>query len=491
MKGWRLTPLLVSLAAPASGQAPSARTDEAVTTATPVDLLDVLRSARKHHPSIQSERAVLLASQAEQRAARGEFDTVLGAQGRAAVMGYYDYRRFDLTVEQPTPLLGASLYGGYRVTRGKVAPYYGEYYTLARGELRGGVKLPLAQDLLIDGRRAGVRAASAQARAAEQTLNDVLLDIEREAALAYFTWTAAGQRLRVLEELITLASTRDRELRSQVQLGSIPAVEQLDNTRSLLERERQLVAARRAFEKAAIDLSLYLRTEQGAPRLPAPAELPGTTPAVSAQPSSGATEARALAQRPERRAIEAQIEQARVDRALAQNRVLPRLDAYGEVSKDLGSPHSDLPPSIAPTLTPTALEVGVSLSLPLWLRRARGKLQAAEAKLRSVEAKARLTEDKIVAEVRDARSQFEAARERAALAERTVEAALQVAAGERERFQLGASTILVVNLREQSAADAQMAMIDALAELQYSAVRVLNVSGESLLTQPGARAEPP
>jgi outer membrane protein, heavy metal efflux system len=131
-------------------------------------------------------------------------------------------------------------------------------------------------------------------------------------------------------------------------------------------------------------------------------------------------------------------------------------------------------------LRPTVLEVGATLSFPLWLCKARGKLRASEAKLRALEEKARFAEDKVLAEVRDAWSQLDAAHERAELARRTAEAVLQVASGERERFELGATTVLFVNLREQSAADAQTALIDALAELGYSTVRVLAVMGESL-----------
>lgn len=440
-----------------------------------LELERVLHSVRTHHPLLLAERSALARSRAEQLAAQGEFDPLLTVQGRATALGYYDPKRVDVAIEQPTSLLGLTVYGGYRRTTGKVAPYYGEQRTLDRGELRGGARLPLLQDMRVDARRAGVRATEAEARAQGHALDELLLDLERDGAAAYFGWVAAGQRLRVLDGLVELARFRDQQIQTKVAMGALPRIEQLDNARSLLERERQLVSARRAFEKASIDLSLYLRDEQGRPRVPGSAEVPLEH---VREPRAGARESAedaALARRPELKAYAQQVEAARVDRDLASNRVMPRLDLFAEASRDFG----EQDPVLAPTLRPTVVEVGATFSLPLWLRKARGKLRAAEAKLRALDEKARFAEDKVLAEVRDAWSQLDAARERTVLARRTAEVALQVAAGERERFELGATTVLFVNLREQSAADAQMALLDALAELGYSTVRVLTVMGES------------
>lgn len=356
-------------------------------------LEDVLASVRIHHPLLLAEHAALARSQAEQLAARGEFDTVLSVQARATPLGYYDPKRIDVILEQPTPLLGLSVYGGYRLTQGKVAPYYGEQNTLDRGELRGGVRLPLLQDRGIDTRRGGLRTAEAEARAAEQVVSGVMLDLTRDAASAYFAWGAAGQRLRVLSELVELARFRDSQIQTKVKLGALPNIEHLDNMRSLLERERQLVAARRSFEKASIDLSLYLRDDGGNPRVANIDELPAErerepTPGIRAR-----AEQTALEHRPELRAYEQQVQAARVERELASNRVAPRLDAFVEVSRDFG----DRNDALAPTLRPAVLEVGATFSFPLWLRKARGKLRASEAKLRALQEKARFAEDKVLA----------------------------------------------------------------------------------------------
>ncbi len=437
----------------------------------------LLTSVETYHPLLLSERASVDSAEGELLAARGEFDTVLSVQGRVVPTGYYGPKRLDVLVEQPTSVLGASLYAGYRLTMGKVAPYYGEQRTLDGGELRTGVRVPLLQDRAIDARRAGRESARTQLAVSESGYDKLILDLERDAAQAYYAWIAAGQRLAVVAKLVALAELRDGQIAQKVELGALPPIEQLDNLRTILERKRQRVVAERTFEKAAIDLSLFLRTNDGSSRVPRATELPRERALPDAEPGTkrDALE-RAVAGRPDLAQQRALISAARIERDLAANRVSPRLDAFGEVSKDLGAGPND----IAHTLRPTVVEVGVMLSVPVWLRKARGKRDAAEAKLRASEQKATFVADKVRAEVLDAWSQLGAARERVEVAREAADVAGRVADGERERFELGEATVLFVNLREQTAVDAQIALIDSRFEVHFAHARLQLAMGERL-----------
>jgi len=442
-----------------------------------LELQQVLQSTRQHHPLIAAERLDIQAADGDVRAARGEFDTTLTVSGRAAPLGYYDARRVDAVLEQPLPVLGASVYTGYRVMRGRVAPYYGEQITLRGGELRAGMRVPLLQDLQLDWRRAGIQASQAQLRAETAAYRELLLDLECDAAEAYFSWVAAGRRLSELQHLVALGLQRDEQIRSKVALGAIPSIEQVDNSRSLLDRQRLLTMARRSFEKASIALSLFVRDQHGVARVPEHAELPSAEIELAPTPEDlSLAERSALKHRPRLELYAASTDVARVENSLAENRVLPRLDALAEVSKDLGTG----PAELEKTLGPAAVEVGLTFSMPIWMRKANGKLQAASAKLGAAQKKLDFAQDKLLAEVRDAWSQHRAAHERSELASASAAAAEQVAQGERDRFDLGATTVLFVNLREQAATDARLAHIDAVAELQYSAARLVTLTGRSL-----------
>jgi outer membrane protein TolC len=170
-----------------------------------ISLADVLWSLAQHHPMISAEVANVRAADGDALSARGEFDTQLNVQGRIAPAGYYDPKRLDVVLEQPTPLWGSSLYAGYRVGRGNIAPYYGEQRTLSAGEVRAGVRVPVLQDGALDARRAGVRTTTLSVSASEHGLRKVQLDLQRDAAQAYYAWLAAGLRVKALERLVALA----------------------------------------------------------------------------------------------------------------------------------------------------------------------------------------------------------------------------------------------------------------------------------------------
>ncbi|MBX3217750.1 MAG: TolC family protein, partial [Labilithrix sp.] len=74
----------------------------------------------------------------------------------------------------------------------------------------------------------------------------------------------------------------------------------------------------------------------------------------------------------------------------------------------------------------------------------------------------RYMKDKITLEVRDAAAGTDAAAARLGLARRELELAQQLEQAERQRFDMGDSTMLFVNIREQATFDAARRELDTL-----------------------------
>jgi outer membrane protein TolC len=153
-----------------------------------------------------------------------------------------------------------------------------------------------------------------------------------------------------------------------------------------------------------------------------------------------------------------QREQASIDLAWARNQSRPAIDLQLSVSRDLGDG--------AAYRRPTEFEAGILIDIPLQTRVADGRADAAYASVVKTTAQEQMARDRIVADVRDARSEVEAARQRIKIAREELALARQLEAFERRRFDLGDSTLLIVNLREQAAAEAAMREIDALGDYQ-------------------------
>jgi adhesin transport system membrane fusion protein len=73
---------------------------------SPLLLPEVMESIRRAYPLIVAALADRRAAEGELQAARGGFDPMLRAKGDASPFGNYRIGRFDLLIEQPTPLWG-------------------------------------------------------------------------------------------------------------------------------------------------------------------------------------------------------------------------------------------------------------------------------------------------------------------------------------------------------------------------------------------------
>jgi outer membrane protein TolC len=107
-------------------------------------------------------------------------------------------------------------------------------------------------------------------------------------------------------------------------------------------------------------------------------------------------------------------------------------------------------------------EFSAMLDVPLVLRAPIGRIRSAEAGLARLAAQLRLNRDRVAADVKDARSALDAAKERVKFNRQEVDVARKLEAGERQKFELGDSNLLFVNLRETQSAEARLREIDAL-----------------------------
>ena len=437
------------------------------TTATPNDaplvLVDVLGSIERTHPSIAASRRDGDAARAEVQASAGGFDTAFRTRAAGAPAGYYRNFRVDAVIEQPTPVWGSTVFGGYRIGRGDVPVYDGKLLTNELGEARAGIVVPALRNGSIDRRRANIERADIGQRGADAGIGAAILDTKRTGALRYWEWVAAGTRTKIADALLEVALRRDEQIAKRVERGDLPPIERQENARSILQRQSQKVAQDRAFQQASIELSQFFRSASGVPIVPGAAKVP-----VLDAPTSWPLEtfdaaiAAAYSGRPDLERLALQKAQAKVEVELAKNQRLPALDFQVVVSKDFGDGLS--------SRRPVELEAQVFLDVPIQNRVARGRAVAAEAALAKIAEQERGARDRIGADVRDATSAIDMARARLAVARSEVAVSQDLERAEWARFAAGDTTLLVVNLREQATFDARVREVDAMAECQRALV---------------------
>lgn len=431
---------------------------EARADVQPLALDDVVRAALDRYPLLAAAEKERDIAAADVLSAQGGFDPTLRARGISIPYGPYRNDRVEVYAEQPTAIWGTRFFGGWRYTQGEVAPYDGKLLTNDYGEVRAGAAIPLLRDGPIDRRRAALRRAEIGAQLAPLTVEQQKLEVVRLSSLRYWDWVAAGRKVKVAQDLLSVAVVRDAQLRTRVERGDLPAIERADNERAIQQRSAQLASAQRAVENAAIELSLFLRDEDAAPVVADPRRLPDTLPepVVPDIVAGGADERLALARRPEPKRFSLLNEQAKVDLALAENQRKLGVDFVVSGAKDFGPGD--------PRMGRPELELMVVVDVPLLNRVQNGRAQAAEASMARTSLQTSFARDRVVADVRDAKSAMELAKQRVTAARREVGVARELVDLERQRFELGDGTLFLVNLREQAAAEAQLREIDALAD---------------------------
>ena len=425
----------------------------------PLPLDEVLAAVERHYPLLRAAEQERALAGGRLLSALGVFDLNLtaGADGGG---GTYDNVRTAVGLSQGLPVGGLGVFAGYRTGYGDFPTYNLGGKTADGGEFRAGLSLPLLRDRAIDRPRATVQQARIDVRLAEPAIDRQRIDFHRAAARTYWNWVAAGRRLRIAQELAELAEVRDEQLKGRVAADATARIERTDNQQNIALRNGLLVQAQRAFQQAAIELSLFLRDDAGSPTLAGADRLPDFPPVQPADPAAfDALLRAAFDNRPEPKRLRLQRERTAVELALAANQTLPGLNATLTAGQDVGYGKSTL--SGPNGLDRTTLAAGLAFQLPVQRRDARGRVTAAQALLVQLEAQLQQAEDVVRAEVQDAFSAVERAAEFHTQAAARVALARQVAEGERAKFAAGQSTVLTVTLREQAAFDAELTAVGA------------------------------
>ncbi|MFN3192553.1 MAG: TolC family protein [Aureliella sp.] len=426
-------------------------------TAPPLSIADVVASTLQSFPAIQQARLQRDVASGEIVSAFGSYDTKLYGYSLNEPVGFYHNFRQGLGVARQT-WWGGYVSAGYRIGRGDFQPWYEERDTNGSGEFKVTAGIPLLQGRAIDPQRVAVFQANLGRRAAEPEIQLAILTISQEATFSYWEWVAAGMRLKAQEELLDLAKIRQEQLEEGVAAGYSARVEVTLNASILAKRQSDLIKAQQKFRDAAFKLSIFLRDDAGNVILPDAMWAPTEFPIIDALPPFDleADLAAAAARRPEMLLLSIEQQQVDLDRRLANNQRLPRIDLIAQASQDLGTETSSKNDK-----GQFELLVGFEGTFDIQQRKARGKMQSTSGKIQQLGQKIRLQRDKIAVELQMAYNALVAAADVAKQAEVGAEAALRSAVDYRFAFDEGYEDLVYINILETKANEAEIAWVDA------------------------------
>ena len=411
-------------------------------------------------------------AQGQLRSTRGAFDFQTFARIFDNPTGFYESTTIEAGFEQFTGLWGSTLFGGYRWTDGLLPDYYADRRTDAGGSPNIGFKLPLLKNRAIDQRRRALQNAKLDVELVDPVIQRQYLDFVRAATAAYLNWIKTGKVLEVAERMLSLAEDRRLAIETRIEQGLEAKSVLLENDQWVLSRKIATIDARRDFEAASIALSLFYRNDEDEPLRPLRNQLPDTWPQISKAPEDLIAPAwkHASGHRPELRIYELELQKLGVDKEYYRNQLLPSLDAYASASQNLGD-------SLYKDTGEVELKLGIEFRVPLQRNAAKGAASANQAKIEQMQKKAVFAMEKVFAEIEKGFVSLTASGEKLELSRDNRRMAETLREIEADRFRLGATNLLSLQIREQTAIKAEQSLLSAQYAYYLSVVDFLISSG--------------
>ncbi len=422
---------------------------------------EVVKSAIKNYPKILSHYDKIKAAESNLLASKGFFDIRLKQNYSDRTRGYYDGKVYNAEIEKNLGTLGSKIYGGYRKSYGKFPDYEGGSITNNDGELRAGAKFSLLKDRDIDQNRLSLILGNLSVEEAKIELENIKMEIARDATKAYWTWVASGNIMQIYENLYQLSLHRQSQLEIKSQKGDIANIIVVENRKNLLKRKASLAKIRQEFEASSIYLSLFWRDNNGNPKKPKIENLSkvdNDSLKILNDIEIKKSQEKALLERPEIRLINLKSNQQSNELKYAKNLLQPELDVDFGISQDKGNGLE--------SRSQTNNYANLSFSFPLQQREAKGKIGASEAKISALKYEKSLLEDQIKVEIDQVIIKLLTIFETHSLLKEESKLAEILQNAEAEKFTHGASNFFLVNLREQDFAVSKASVIEVFKEYQ-------------------------
>lgn len=415
---------------------------------------EYLGYVKKFHPIVKQAELVIDESQAKLMKSRGAFDPKLEVDyDRKKFKNTEYFDQLNGTFKIPT-WFGVELKATFEENTGEFLNP--EAFVPEDGLYSAGLMVPLGQGLIINNRMASLKQARLFREQAKVDRDIFVNNILFEASLVYFEWLQAYNKLKLFENFLVNAELRYRGIVRGVELGENAQIDATEARIALNSRKLSLEQSRVQLIKAALELSNFLWLENNIP-----VELqPDVIPDINSEPIVDSTfninqlrsEDVILDAHPKMLSLGYKLEGLEVDKRLKANRLLPRIDVeYNFLSET---------PRVARTFNTAEYKGGLNVSFPLFLRKERGDLKLARLKLQDTEFEIDATRVNLQNKINALKQELESYVIQNQITREMVSDFQRMLFAEERKFQLGESSLFLVNARESKLIDGQLKAIE-------------------------------
>lgn len=434
-----------------------------------LDFETYLMWVEEYHPIAVQANLNLRLGEMEVRQARGGFDPLLfGNMDNKEFKQANYYQKREAGIVVPT-WMGVELMGNFEQNAGGFLN--SESSVPTNGLLSAGAAVNVGQGLILDDRRATLRKAQIYQQATEVERVNFLNELHLQSTATYWKWAAAFENRRVLSEGVDLADVRFQAIKRSFELGEQAAIDTVEALSQLLNRQYRLQLAENAFFANTQELNTFLWNDEGMPMLLDAEVAPESLfEAFEKQPDT--EELRGFVGRhPELQLTDFDLASLDVDRRLKTQELLPVVKLkYNFLTETL----ADAQPS---PLFENNYKWGVSVYTPLLLRKTRGALGLTKAKIEIKQTGRDLKEQQLRTKLETELNSWNLLNQQVRTISANVTSLEALLTGEMRRFEIGESSLFLVNAREVAVFDSRVTLNELASKLRTAYAKARFAAG--------------
>jgi outer membrane protein TolC len=413
---------------------------------------EFLGYVKKYHPLVKQANLNISEAQAQLMQARGAFDPKIEVDFDKKNFKDKDYYSlFNGSFKIPT-WYGIELKAAFDNNEGMyVNP---ENLTPANGLTSVGIAIPVGQGLFINQRMADIRKAKlAQVlNTAERDLQ--ALEIIHEASIRYFEWKRNYEEVKLYENYLKNAELRFVGVKKLIELGDKPAIDSIEAGITVKNRKLNLEDSNLKLIKARLALSNYLWTIDNIPLEIDESLIPdgNLKNTIEATLTQNGLQSFQIENHPKIKAWNTKIDILEIERKLKANSLLPKLDvSYNYLSE----------PNYFSNFRFEDYKIGLNFSMPLFLRKERASLKLAQLKIDDSKYSIQFESLQLQNKVKAQEKEIASLKKQLELANGLVNDFDKMLKAEDRLFEIGESSLFVINTRENALVSAQINTISA------------------------------
>jgi outer membrane protein TolC len=414
---------------------------------------EFLAYVKKYHPIVKQANLIINESEAQLMSARGGFDPKIEVDyDRKTFKNTEYYDKLNATFKIPT-WYGIELKANFEDNQGNFLNP--EMALPDDGLYSAGISFSVAQGFLINKRMADVKKAKLFVNQAKADRDVEVNAVLYQAALAYFNWLQAYNEVLVFQDFLKNAETRFKAVKQNVNLGESAAIDSTEARITVYDRTLNFEKAKVKLIKSRLELSNFLWLND------IPVELQETiipdlntdtiidqTLSISEFDMSNFD----VEKHPKLQSLNYKYQSLNIERRLKSNMLLPKIDLqYNFLSET---------PDLVNSFNTSTYKSGVTMSFPLFLRKERGQLKLSKLKMQDTNleiASVKLNVGNKIKALQNELKSFVVQNEVTGKMVTDYEVLMQA---EERKFNIGESSLFLVNSRESKLIDAKLKAIE-------------------------------